>query len=1196
MPPADYRSTVQLAAAHGIGAKVLETWSENVSRVPRVLVPVALDVLVVRQSGAPPADCRLAKPPPTPEGEEPPDAATLRAPPFALLDSPRPRGAHLHWALPDAITRLRDPGDGTVAAPPVPDRWLVVRLSGAGGLGKKRRHVAAWVLEAVDPTPRVTPLADWRERGVATGTATALGWGDPAWAAYYDNVARRLAFHDPLDGVTGPIAYAVCGWWSDPVRDPLGDPKIRSLAAYRRRLGELGWSVSGDLRAATRRAVEADDVAGKLGVRRGGKGKRPSKGRFVSPLALLHGSAVGIGWPQAGGTLAGDEVGGPPAPGEVAIALGATAAQAVGELVAHENGRRAEARLVEALHLGSLRDADRPDGRGRLDVRLHAAGFASLPGETSSERIVHQRPSEPRGGGATGGANSLSAIIGGSFDVDIGVDLGAAGVGKLDGALGWLRDQDADEPEATPAEEVVARSGPRRYRPMDPSLMLRGAGRSFKHGGDGRFTQDGSLACRLSGEAIHRLGVLLPDGSRGFVEGGELLVGWGGSGSVPPECDEIVRELVLLDPGSAPAAADAVLAGRAVPSSAERERQEQRVAVEQTAWWITRDPRADHAEIVERTDLEGTLPSPLAILPPSRPWLPRHVDWRLEVTPDARPESWRLGEIDLEPAEQGANADPITVEGRTLLTGGAALALASAARQALADAAAIGGSSQSGGSDPDAYPSVAARDAVTAAGRLQEKAVAGDPAAALDDIARALERMDLVGGTLDGLGQALRDAAGPVRAGSARLVALRLVDGFGQYLDLIETGNGDPVVHSELLVAEPVEAAPGNGTMVLAPRFVEPARLSLRFAAASGEGEAGATESPVCGYLLPNHLDRALELFDADGANLGMLRPDPVSGAVFNEPPGQPLVLGRRLGEALPDPTLAGLADGLLQTARADAAEARAAEQRGEEPGEPLFGALLRLLDSTLWSVDPFARAGDEHYSLLVGHPLAVVRASLRLEVEEATETVAPLRVPVRLGSLAHWEDGLLGYWAREDYLRFHAIGAAASNLARELAPGRGFLGPAGGLDETASSFADDLAGDSDPGATPVAHPVVDAAGVVWLHPGETLPLTLLVMPHTLVSATSGILPRKEIGMRREWTAAALGRMAPTFRFGPVLVDPTAVRLPVATEVAGSWTWTHRADVESWLDEPVRNSTQDALLPPDPVRSSEGWLRLDPPE
>jgi hypothetical protein len=95
--------------------------------------------------------------------------------------------------------------------------------------------------------------------------------------------------------------------------------------------------------------------------------------------------------------------------------------------------------------------------------------------------------------------------------------------------------------------------------------------------------------------------------------------------------------------------------------------------------------------------------------------------------------------------------------------------------------------------------------------------------------------------------------------------------------------------------------------------------------------------------------------------------------------------------------------------------------------------------------------------------------------------------------------------------------------------------------------------------------------------------------------ATSGLLPRKDLGVRRQWVADGLARIAPTFRFGPVLVDPGAIRMPVATDLAGTWSWNHRRDVSAWADDPVVNATGDALMTTGVAVAEEGWLTLHPP-
>ena len=237
------------ALAHGLSPGTMATWDPRLARTPRVMVPVELDVLMVREEGGSWAQTAMTVPDP---GSQP-QAHTLLPDPFSERAA-RPTGAYLHWALPDALTG----GSGTahggdVSFRPIPDRWLVVRLStpepGA------RRAVTAWVLESGGQQPVVTPLDSWTEpedpeRTTTPGEQplTVLGHGDAAWSAYFDNVENRLAFYDDLtDGqggtVPGPLAYLVCGWHSRHIDDPIGEG-LSSPAAFEARLADLGWEIN----------------------------------------------------------------------------------------------------------------------------------------------------------------------------------------------------------------------------------------------------------------------------------------------------------------------------------------------------------------------------------------------------------------------------------------------------------------------------------------------------------------------------------------------------------------------------------------------------------------------------------------------------------------------------------------------------------------------------------------------------------------------------------------------------------------------------------------------------------------------------------------------------------------------------------------------------------------------------------------
>ena len=170
--------------------------------------------------------------------------------PFANQSLRLPAGVHLHWALPDALTRAAA-ADGGMAFPVVPNRWLVLRgQSGQAG------YDTGWVVESdylhpegagaetgsatypVDPGPggagkpfrylgRVVPLAEWTADAAAERLPelTAVGYGEPTFAAFYPNCRNVFGLYDgdpsiSTDGLRG-MRYDIVGWYADGGQDYL---------------------------------------------------------------------------------------------------------------------------------------------------------------------------------------------------------------------------------------------------------------------------------------------------------------------------------------------------------------------------------------------------------------------------------------------------------------------------------------------------------------------------------------------------------------------------------------------------------------------------------------------------------------------------------------------------------------------------------------------------------------------------------------------------------------------------------------------------------------------------------------------------------------------------------------------------------------------------------------------------------------
>ena len=397
----------------------------------------------------------------------------------------------------------------------------------------------------------------------------------------------------------------------------------------------------------------------------------------------------------------------------------------------------------------------------------------------------------------------------------------------------------------------------------------------------------------------------------------------------------------------------------------------------------------------------------------------------------------------------------------------------------------------------------------------------------------------------------------PIRAGLLTPTRARVVDAFGQVIDLAGSDASTPIDLTRVAIGaqETVDGAPG--LMALVPRFNAPAQLLLRWVSAAGNhDDANTAISPLCGFFTPSPLDGSVEFFDAAGTALGRLRPDDSRGTVWEQDPGQDATLGSRPSASIPNQFLGAFADALLAADVAQTA-AGAGGQTGLE-------ALGLLTDATRWTISPGGSAGDEHLSLLLGRPVAVLRAGIEIDVEYmATGATTPFTaVPVKLGTLAHTQDGVLGYFVADDYTRIRAVDPALGDVE---------------------------AGD---GST-ISSPYVDLSPSFDVQPGVGVDLTILAEPATEMHATVGLLPQKDIGMRRDWVADGLAKLTPNWPYGPVLVDPKTTRIPIPTDIHGQWSWSRRRDRSSWLPPAtVVAATGDAVIGSDRAIAQEGWMSV----
>lgn len=189
---------------------------------------------------------------------------TVLSPPFTNLNLTLPKGIHLHWSLPEALTTGIAESDG-ITFPLVPNRWLIIRRGG----GKPEKQ---WVVESDYLYPEIH--ADARDIPANTinilhqpasgesapfrflGRKWELGAGSAQWpsgsanaryvkaltaigpfekvegldnekagfAGFYPNCRSVFGFHDSeIAGNVPPqgLQYDVIGWYSDRSKDCL---------------------------------------------------------------------------------------------------------------------------------------------------------------------------------------------------------------------------------------------------------------------------------------------------------------------------------------------------------------------------------------------------------------------------------------------------------------------------------------------------------------------------------------------------------------------------------------------------------------------------------------------------------------------------------------------------------------------------------------------------------------------------------------------------------------------------------------------------------------------------------------------------------------------------------------------------------------------------------------------------------------
>ncbi|GHC60031.1 hypothetical protein [Streptomyces cinnamoneus] len=1138
--------------------------------------------------------------------------------PFQSAASGKPdHGIHLQWLVPDALRRGRQDGPaGKVEFPYVPNRWLVVRYSRPADRPGQTPTAVGWVVDSdylddaggtspfLDPWAtelkpawigRLHDLADgpWTEPAGRRPFLTAAGPGLPTFSMFQPHNENVFSLHDPLTGIDGPalLGYLVAGWYSDPAWDVLAAPPDGDVRAL---LKSLRWSTT--------------DSA-----------SRPCR-------SLYAGSALGLAWDFDGDRPESDKPditdGGVAVGVDVAVGHVATDAETALHPAALDDP---EAALLWEAFSYDLLDVLDEDGETALDQALRRTWFGAEQGGYTW-RIVDRRqddgtPSRSpehyagerdwlaglnaaqaahdaavrelahlqrrlyglwwlRGRPARPGP-AWDAACDGQFDPD-GADtlarrardrltalFGADGLrsripwGDTAGELATAIATYAAGHGLAPDRELQRCAEPAFHSTPDPSVIVRGAGL------DRPLTDEKDLACRTPAEVVTEVRI-----------GGEMtpppaappapdLTGLPESGAVSALLGEFfLLDLAAVTPGGTPGTT-ALTEALARPGT--------HVTGVLARW--TRQWR--------------------------QPWSPLHLVWKLNCYPtpyrsDGH-DNWAFDGTRYR--WQGENAeDPATLTGRALLNplpGFATRArLAQHAdthprgpvrklRELRSQAEDWDLLSQRIDGVNDWLAQHATSTNITPTGTLAELVDNTTSRVSLSEVPDP--------GPAASPGRPYR----PVRAAQLAFEQLHVIDRFGRSLAVISPDNVQqfPIQRAGSVTPD-ITVIPENPYrfVELPPRLLQPARLRFDFVSArddhhrvdvdAGPREA-AGDTPVCGWLVANHLSRSLLVHAPDGTALGEIRTtlDTTHEQIADwdalpDSPYPDLAPDTASGQAFAQelPHLYGFVTELLEASPGAFAE--------------LLAAIDRSMSATASGED------DDSLAALVGRPVALLRARLKFELNgppmtsstwgDVIEPPAPeftdYRWNVRLGAADLPGDGLAGFYLGSDYGRLHAVAETE----------------AGGPETGGPAYAVPIDGQE---ITIPARPVVP--------PGEAgneaaAWVTLLADPWAAVHAVTDILPVGRLLLPPTWVRGPLSRMKLAFRTGPLLAGTRMVAgeaggaptehlvMPGPAGWRGTWEWAQLAapGAPRWDTYPLTAPDPALALTDGTPAARHGFLQL----
>ena len=1221
---------------------------------PYLLVPMHLDAMVLNQEARDATPfLRFSMEYDNLQSFNSPDPGPFSA------NLPQPdAGIYVHWTLPKALRHGVHEDDGSTSFPIIPNRWLIVRSTMDGGA-----QVKAWLLESdySDPSgaepgssPYVNPASqngapqklmigrvlpfDSDLKSIPEQTApflTAVAPGSVTFTVYSPGIDNVLSFYDDVTGdddttkiENAHFTYSVTGWYS--AQDPLSDPKVKWVANTDATLPGtytvFDWYVY---------APSAD----------------------LPRQMLLHAMTSNVVWQRGAENPPADNF-----PKDLAntvkVSFGNTAIDALAGIVREVKSDPMEADMLEAFQYGLLDKFDEPGSSERLNAAIRERWFGATSGGTQWQVVppptdvnvqtlldqlnVSQHELDR-------GQRILESMQWNLFSLWYKNNYLNTNSPDIDPALstflsaqlplhvttsgGHARSSYIAEVKAQQALVAKAQTDvralktmvtaaltsdftlkpislPSYYYPNDPVVVITGLGRS-----DNFDPVDGVL-CRLPSQVLTQLtvnGTSYPFATPLALSDPNKLL--------PPAVIALHNESYFLSPALFEA--------------------------------VTSTKDADvQAALKAATKTAGAQFTPLAYAWEvwAQPWVPLLLDWSVSVmiAPgySAQPDSSRphqLYELDQQNWQfngtdytwvgpMSASGDDFSevsifaLKGRTFITPQLTLTLAAQLDEYV---------QKHKLRDPDLEKLLEDLDQYVrqiASGDVISQRLSGMMAGLVErqfvqNVAPTPDIAPFLGGSADDSSRDYRHgyprvdvpqiasyntppfAFAPLRGTFYVVTGLTVIDTFGRSVDVLQgnnsqwQGTGRPEYYFYPIagrdVRAPMAKPPGSGVsanaservLQMTPTLVQDARLDVRLVSndeTNTDIDLACGTNPICGWIVPNHLDRSISVYAPDGTAWGELL---LSKHEQNNyvPSWQP------------DPTVENAPDSI--GAIPNKFVRRMLGTLNDRPDNGIgFFDFMQVIDETLWTINPRGQRQDQNLSVLIGRPLAVVRARVSLQMRglpsasqdwwntfnvdpfHPPDPSTPAQIgafnggvfdrtwPVRLGSQALRSDGVVGYYlddphnADNTFTKFNTL-VLPPDMKTD------YLQQIGTGNYMQLRFIDDTMTAPDPSNNQVCY------------------VTMLVDPRGQAHAFSGLLPVATLEIPDAFVTPALKRMSYLFRAGPFLTSVDAVRIPLPAENKGTW---------SWFDEVAKQAiglvAADASvrLESIPPLAREGWLKFVP--